>query len=195
MQGRPIFLLDMDGVLVDVSSTQMLPALNEEFGTDYQPEDLKDFDYYQYMEDKHADFMIEQWHDPKRYEGAEPLEGAEAGVDRLQELGRVVVSTSPMIGHASSKMQWLEDFGIPRHDIALVPDKENLLIGDVMIDDGPHHAGPFPGYSILFDQPYNRGLDQKAGRNGLVRVYDWDQLVEEVEYWFTRYWRGDTHGC
>lgn len=187
---EPMILLDMDGVLVDVSSEEMLPALNKEFGTDYKPEDLVDFDYYKYMDEEHADFMVEQWHDPERYSSAEPVAGARRGVEKLQDIGRVVVSTSPMIGHASSKMRWLQEFGIARHNIALVPDKENLLFGDIMIDDGPHHAEPFPGFSILFDQPYNRHLDNESGPDGLVRVYNWGEIVQEVQAWTYRYWRG-----
>lgn len=186
----PVFLLDMDGVLVDVSSTQMLPALNEEFDSDWQPEDLEDFDYYQYMDEEEADFMVDQWHATDRYEGAEPLPGAREGVERLQDMGRVVVSTSPMSGHATSKMRWLKEFGINRYDIALVADKENLLFGDLMIEDAPHHAANFAGYSVLMDKPYNQGLDFQPGRDGLERVFDWDQIIEAVTRWKIAYWRG-----
>lgn len=166
-------LVDMDGVLVDMSE-EMLSELNEEFGTDYTPSDLEAFDYSEYMPQAHADYMYDLWHKKDRYAEVDPVPGAMEGVERLRELGRVVVASSPMKGHAISKIAWLERHGFNKSHRVLISDK-NLLRGGILIDDGFHNIRRFHGQGILVDQPYNRKFEY------LIRAFSWSDIVRYVE--------------
>lgn len=179
MSKEPIILVDMDGVLVDVNPL-LLGFVNERHGTSYTKDDLVAFGYDEYMEPEEVETIYERWHDADLYDGMPPIEGARGGVEELREIGRVVACSSPMVGHASSKLRWLRDFGFDRKDIVLATDKR-LVGGDVLVDDGLHNLADFPGRcQVTFDQPWNQHYTVGT------RVFSWPQvapLVRDV-LWF-----------
>lgn len=172
-----LILCDMDGVLVDVQSRTHLPLLNEKFGTGYTLEDLERFDYFEYMPEEHAQFMIDCWHREDLYDGVSPEPGAMEGVEQLRELGRVVVVSSPMDGHGTSKLRWLTDHGFSRDNRVLAKDKALIDIeGALLIDDGPEFLREHRGPKIVFDRPWNRHLEISHWPY-TARAHSWSDVV------------------
>ena len=53
-------------------------------------------------------------------------------------------------------------------------------MGDVLIDDGPHNLVNGPYFRILFDQPHNRGIDEKKyGQRCLAEHFS----IKEAEHY------------
>lgn len=170
----PLILLDCDGVLVE-SNADNLERLNEEFGTNYEFEQITSFSY-DFMEDEEREFIYEEcWGRGDLYEDAE-LSGHQQRVLRLmREIGEVAVVSSPMAGHIESKYRFLARY-FDRERIVLASDK-SILRGDVLIDDGPHNIEPFPGETIVYDRPWNRGVN---GR----RAYSFAGILVHVQELF-----------
>jgi 5'(3')-deoxyribonucleotidase len=175
-----LILLDMDGVLVDVNPKH-LKRVNERFGTDYGIEDLIRFNYYDYLPEQHARYLVEEsWQDPELYHDLPIAEGAEKGIEALRELARVVVVSSPMTGHASSKMRWLMNHGFSKRDFVLTSDKtlvERMCPGALLIDDGPAFLKQHEGPKIIVDRPWNRHLEDSKLGYDTYRAHSWDEIV------------------
>jgi 5'(3')-deoxyribonucleotidase len=164
-----IILLDMDGVIVDMNPV-LLDKVNKEFDCNHDESDLTSFRYDESLPKEHADFIYELWHDDNLYQGVEWSNNAEEAVEELRGLGRVVVVSSPMVGHGSSKLRWLYNHGFDRKNVVLASDK-NLVHGHVLIEDRARNAENFPQSAILVDKPYNQDSNHQP------RAYDWSDIV------------------
>lgn len=101
-------MLDMDGVLCEEPQSQHLVTLNVEFETDYTIEDVKDFHYSVLTPEQHKFiFGKDCWHREDLYDGFPLLPGKKEVIEQLRKIGRVVVCTSPLLGHVQSKYKWL----------------------------------------------------------------------------------------
>lgn len=169
-------LLDCDGVLVE-SNSQNLRRLNKEFGTDYRFEEITSF-RYDFLTDEEREFIYEEcWHDPHLYDDAEVTEAQEQAIKMLRDLGRVVVVSSPLLGHIESKYRFLQKH-FKRENIVLASDK-GLLDGDVLIDDGPHNLEPFEGDTIVYDRPWNQDVEGPRARDFFGIVTHVQRMKEE----------------
>ena len=55
---------------------------------------------------------------------------------------------------------------------------KQMVMGDVLIDDGPHNLVNGPYFRILFDQPHNRGINEK--KYGMYRAVGWEQVYQLI---------------
>lgn len=149
-----IVKVDMDGVLVDPHQ-KILDRVNEEFGTDYSTDEWTVWDTDWMEEPEHGELVMETFRDRHLYRGLDPLPGALEGVKVIKEFANVVIVSSPMIGHADSKLGWLEQHGFGSDERVLVSDK-SLVNGDVLIDDALHNVEDSPHPAVLMDRPWNR---------------------------------------
>lgn len=147
--------LDMDGVLVHLGD-EHLRRLNAEFGTSYKPEDVRDF-HYSFMTKPQRDFMFSDkcWHREDLYEGQSLTTEQVDTICALQDMGRVIVVTSPLLGHIKSKYWFLARY-FDRRNIYLCSDK-SLVRADVLVDDCVDNFKDWPTNYIIYDQPYNQG--------------------------------------
>ena len=165
---EPIILLDVDGVLVDLQE-ENIARLNLLFGTSYTKDSVVEFDYSNFP-DEHREFLISLWYEvdySKCFLTPTQLET----IDGLRTLGRVVACSSPLVGHADSKLEFLHRY-FDRRDIALARDK-SLIQGEILIDDAPHQIQSFPGHVIIFDQPWNTLVPGP-------RAYEFDDIGPQV---------------
>jgi 5'-nucleotidase len=81
-------------------------------------------------------------------------------------------------GHAvavGDTVAWLDASGIPYRDLCFLGDKPQVE-AHVYVDDAPHNVASLRGEGndvIVFDQPYNRGLDG-------MRARDWAEVEKLV---------------
>lgn len=169
---EPTIALDMDGVLVE-SNWDNMERLNEKFGTSYRLEDIKSFSY-DFLTKEQRTFIYEEcWHDPTLYDDAVLSQCQTIAISKLRDIGRVIVVTSPLLGHIESKFRFLTNH-FPRPDIVLASDK-TLIDADVLIDDGIHNLEVFPGIPICFHRPWNEEWDGP-------RVYDFQFIPNAVRH-------------
>ena len=60
----------------------------------------------------------------------------------------------------------------------IIAHNKQMVMGDVLIDDGPHNLINGPYFRILFDQPHNRGIDEK--KYGMHRAVGWEQVYQLI---------------
>jgi 5'-nucleotidase len=111
------------------------------------------------------------------------IDGAAEALWRLSDAGvwiriithRLYVNWS----HATAvtdTVVWLDDARIPYRDICFLGAKPEVE-ADAYVDDGPHNVRALRELGndvIVFDQPYNRGLDGP-------RAKDWGEVEEIIE--------------
>lgn len=163
MLKHPVIALDMDGVLID-RTDEILQEVNKLYGTGYTYNDVVDFNYL-FMPVEHRNTVYDLW--DSHYDSGAYVDFLDPGVDELiaglQELGRVIVCSSPMPESIESKYDLLLQH-FEKTNITFMADK-SLLRADVLIDDGPHNIKAFPGYGIIFDRPWNKGCNARRARS------------------------------
>jgi len=55
---------------------------------------------------------------------------------------------------------------------------KQLIMGDVMIDDGIHNLIGGKYEKLLFDRNHNRSVDEK--KYGCIRVHSWDEIYAKI---------------
>lgn len=152
--------LDMDGCLVDFNPV-ILDRLREEGVGDFEYDDVTRFQYKDCLGPEADDVAWEIIKSEDLYDELDPEPGALEAVEHLRGMvGRVIVVSSPVEGHAGSKIRWLLRHGFDRKDVVLASDK--ALAGakaDVLLDDAIHNLEAFPGRVIVMDRPWNRHLE------------------------------------
>lgn len=172
-------LVDMDGVLVNLNPI-ILERINKEFGTDYTEEDLTDFNYGKSLDkSEHSDLAYDIWHENDLYKDIEWSDETKDAIEELKQIGRVVVVSSPMVGHGTSKLRWLYSHGFDKEDVVLASDK-NLVHGHVLIDDRAENVRKFPRASLLFDKKYNESYNTEDHE---TRVHDWSDVTGLVKHY------------
>ena len=172
---KPILLLDVDDVLVE-SSRINITRVNAHFGTKYKFEEITTFSYTN-MKPEHRQliFSSECWHDQHLYDGIELTQEHLVTLEKLRHISRVVVCTSPLLGHIHSKYAFLCKHFVER-DIIIASDK-SIIGGHILVDDGPHNIVDFPGATVVFDRPWNRELTDYPRAHTFSDIYD---KVEEI---------------
>jgi 5'-nucleotidase len=167
---RPTVLIDVDSVMVE-HSAEYLRGLNHAFGTNYNFEDITDFDYT-FLQPAERDYIFKCWQSSHIYD-KDVLSSEQLSVlAGLREVADVVACSSPMIGHIKSKYGFLLRYFDRKH-IILASEKWRIR-GDVLIDDAPHNIYDFVTYTdgqiIVYDRPWNRSIQ------GVPRVHNWAEL-------------------
>ena len=188
---RFVFGVDIDGVLADHSAGfAEFIASQQGIETDEMPP-RQTYDFAEWgvtradFEDLHRTAVMEH-HLLTRMP---MIDGASDVLWRLSDIGVWVRLITHRLyvnwGHAvtvSDTVEWLDDHKIPYRDICFLGDKPEVG-ADCYIDDAPHnvHALRAGGSDVIvFDQPYNRGLEAP-------RAMNWQEVEEMIMTRFTRF--------
>lgn len=171
--GTPIFLLDMDGVLVDLEG-----EMYREWHHRYPSEplipriDRREF----YMDKEHPESYHERIRDmmcePGFFRLPPPIKGAIDSAWWLLNYGEVFICTSPMFSNATcmdDKVWWVDyHLGPSWKDRVVITKDKTTVRGTVLFDDRPKVDGRLnPTWDhVVFGQPYNAHVEG-------VRVDDW----------------------
>lgn len=128
------------------------------------------------------------------YQQLEPVDGAIEGMRELMQHHDVVVTTAipKCAGTAyEGKKEWLRN-NIPEFplDNLIGVSRKNLVIGDVLIDDGLHNIIPFVAennrlrctrYGIVLDRPWNNKVDEKTLPPRVFRCHNWSEILDCIK--------------
>ena len=175
-------------ILVDLDDTleQLLAALvkraNERFHRNAAVDDVTDWSivcaFPGITKQEILDFMREAdfWEDVKPVPGA-----AEALKHFIDEGHEVYIVTATEFEHVKAKMEGVlfRYFPFLTWDRVIITSRKQMIRGDILIDDGVHNLEGGAYRKILFTAPYNRDYDAEG--NGMIRVHNWDEIVEVIE--------------
>ena len=158
--------------------------VNERFGVDLTYEAQTDWGITR-LPQEHVRQAVTETHSDENIAAAEPYPGAVETVRAWHDQGHWIHVTShraEKCGPATAR--WLDDVGIPYHDLHCSWDKVSRCVEleiDVLVDDSPvnleqaRDAGIL-GATIL--HPWNRELE---GSDGVVVASDWRELRRLLE--------------
>ena len=189
---RPLVLLDVDGVLADFVG-RTIEAAHAHSARRWRVEDFKTWAFFNELADPDVPDLVARVKEdiarPGFCESIRPLPGAVEGVERLRELARIKVVTSPWSSATwcSERYAFLKRyFGLDRADVVMASDKANIH-GDFLVDDSPENVAAWmsyqafhavrPGMGLLWDTHFNRA----DATPGTVRVVDWEDLLGWVK--------------
>ncbi len=179
-------LLDCDGVIADYC-TPCFNLIEELSGDRHTHEEVTHWDIFTVLGKGHLKSVMKERASAPGWCIDFPMyDGSQDAVRRLEELGEVVIVTSPMsTPHwADERRIWLENlFRIPKRRVISAEGKE-YVGGDFLIDDADencvrwHEAHP-NATTILWDAPYNRHFD--VAGTGIVRARSWTEVFTLIE--------------
>jgi 5'-nucleotidase len=115
------------------------------------------------------------------YSRLQPIQGAKQALKAMVKDGHDVrIVTSPWVSNptcASDKLNWIvKHYGSHWGPRVIITADKTLVRGDFLIDDKPEVTGSVePEWEhILFDQPYNRDVNDKQ------RITGWDGWATQV---------------
>lgn len=171
-------LLDMDGVLCNLIK-KWFDRYNQEYRDALQMNALTDWGPHRFA--KAGKAIYKYLGQPGFFRDLEPIDGAIAGVRTLIKRGHeIVIVTSAKRGHVD-KAAWIREHlpEIPSENMVFTHRKE-LVRGDLLFDDAPHHLEAFARYGtpVAMAYPYN-------ARVKCARVPNWSAFLQLVDELFT----------
>jgi 5'-nucleotidase len=154
-----IIAMDVDGTVAKTID-RWLALYNLDYGDHLKTEDITSWNIEKFMKPECGTCIFE-YLIPSLYDHVLPEIGAKKFVDFARASGYRVVFVTSVYKEAGAKYEWLmrNDFfaGVekPKYDYVEASDK-SLIHADILIDDGLHNISSFPGFGLIFDQPWNR---------------------------------------
>ena len=184
---KPVYLVDMDGVLVDFDAwiyerRDLWPSLN--------PDRSQQRAYFLTDEVSKTDAvkMRETVNAGRVFRDAPPLPGAIAGVWALAEEADVWICTKPLEANAhcrDDKAAWLRKHLGPEFENKLIiaPNK-GLVHGAVLLDDHPKkaHIEIATWKPVIYNQPFNQWQGGESEFDAYPH-YSWDMPLEDLLRW------------
>jgi len=163
-------LLDMDGVTADFMG-HIYETVRAETGRQYCHADTVD---YWFNDNPDRNLMLDIMNREGTYRHLGVITGAREAVTRLREDYDVVVCSAPPKTSKTAeveKREWLaEHFDADFAENAIITRDKHLVLGRLMIEDNPDIARDAPWQAIMFNQPWNQGV------NDLPRMNGWGDL-------------------
>lgn len=178
---RPLTILfDADDTAENLLSC-WIAILNERYGTTVTIEDVKQWDVSLAFPDLAKEQIYEVLLMDELWERISPLPNSQRVLQTLYDKGhKLFMVTASDYRIAKVKFDRLLDL-FPFLDIQhiIITSNKQMIKGDVLIDDGPHNLLGGDYFKILFDQPHNRWVDEKAC--GMTRVHTWDEVADIIQ--------------
>ena len=173
-------LVDMDDVLEKLV-VGWVRYINERFGTDVKPEDVNDWNMALAFPTLTREQVYSAELDDRLWDYVEPMPGADGALRRLIDDGHeIYVVTATYYETLRAKMEnvLFRYFPYLSWDHVIITRNKHMILGDVLIDDGPHNLTGGSYRKILFDAQHNRNFDEKSV--GAVRVYSWEEAYGQI---------------
>ena len=160
---KKVILVDMDGVLVDLTAT-WLRIYGERTGDWVHPDEITAYEFEQFVEYPMEFFSCLG----QALEEATPTAGSSKFEDLYlnpdYEVYVVSYAHSAAPEAHKAKLEWLAKYfpGFPQDRVIFTKHK-HLIHGDYLIEDSPRNCEDWgnatDGFTIIVDQPYNQGYD------------------------------------
>ncbi|NLN26989.1 MAG: 5'(3')-deoxyribonucleotidase [Firmicutes bacterium] len=167
-------LIDMDGVLCNLMD-KWLRRYNEDYGDALSTEQITSWGPHRFA--KAGRRIYKYLSLPGFFRDLVPLPGAVENMRRLLAAGfDVLIVTAARRGH-QDKRDWVsEHLPFFNTDNMIFAHRKELIRGDILFDDAPHHLERFAQYGgepIAMAYPYNAHVPYR-------RVASWDDFTEYV---------------
>jgi len=181
---KPIFLIDVDEVLVDFAGPAV-KVLSDILGEPWTFDCMLPgaWDMFAGLSPEQKARVAEVIEDPIWYNSLEPYPGAQEAIDRLREVSDVYVVTSAM-SWAADRIGWLKyHFGFDKDHLVFTKAK-HLVGGEFFLDDHPGQVQRWQqnhpmGHGMLWSSVNNQHLKEY----GHIRVHGWNTVLDRVRGW------------
>lgn len=177
--------LDLDDVVLDFVQG-VLDTVNRDFGANVQPEDIKSWEFGQYIDhiigkpwfewlEGHANI----WGDKFK-----PVPGAIGGIEKLRRAGHYIeIVTAKPAWAEDATWDWLAKYKPRVHRLTIVPvehisNKHLITEADVLVDDKYENCRDWAldgRPAILYNRPHNAHYGEPP--DGVIRAADWQDVL------------------
>lgn len=168
--------IDLDTVL-NTLNDDWLKLYNEDFNDNLTSDKITEWNIAKFTKPECGKLIYDYLKIPGFFRnlGAQPY--AQEVTEWMAKEFNLCIATAYVPEACLDKCRWVDEHfpHIGAERVIFINDKGKLNT-DYLIDDGPHNLENFKGIGMVFDQPYNRYLENK------LRVTDWRDIG--------RYFRG-----
>lgn len=155
-------------------------TLNDRYGTSVSVDDVTDWNIalaFPTLTKKQVYGVLQE---DEIWKNLTPIPGAQEYLQRLYDEGHeLYMVTATDYRTCCVKIERiLEMFPFLDESHIIITQNKQMVMGDVLIDDGPHNLIGGNYFRILFDQPHNRGIDEK--KYGMYRAVGWDEVYRLI---------------
>ena len=181
-------LIDMDDVLENLCDV-WVQILNERFGTNVKPEDVKEWDMWKAFQSLTRDEVYLTLYEETTWMRVTPRPGAQEAVAKLKEDGhRLIVVTASHPNTVRYKLNHALFPYFPQftYQDVVIASRKQMICGEVLIDDNPKNLEHAAYAGILMDRPHNRSYPESQW---VRRAADWSDAYGLVtELWKYGMW-------
>lgn len=172
-------LIDADDV-AETLQQSWVDAVNKKYGTTATVEDVTDWDVSKAFPTLTRQQVYSVLQEDDMWANLVPTPGAQEYMKRLYDEGHelYIVTATDFRTCRVKILRILELFPFLDAEHIIIAHNKQMVTGDVLIDDGPHNLVNGPYFRILFDQPHNRGIDEK--KYGMYRATSWEQAYRLI---------------
>lgn len=173
-------LVDMDGTIEKLLDV-WLYRLNTKFGTNVTCEDVTDWDVSKAFPTLNRKDVFDVLMDDTIWCEIEPIDDAPTVLEGFIRDGhKVYIVTATPYESIPAKMNDLlfRLFPFLSWENVIVASRKQLILGDVLIDDGAHNLIGGPYKKLLYDAPYNRNINDEE--HEIIRVHNWNEIRDVV---------------
>lgn len=167
----------------DVAETLLdgwVKILNERYGTNVFAEDVTDWDVSLAFPTLTKQQVYSVLQEDELWANLTPMPGAQEYLQHLHDEGHeLYMVTATDYRTCRVKIERiLELFPFLDANHIIIAHNKQMVMGDVLIDDGPHNLVIGHYFRILFDQPHNRRFDER--KYGIYRAHGWEQVYRLI---------------
>ncbi len=172
-------LLDMDGVVADTVG-HWLKLYNAKYFDNLINSDIKEWDVHKFVKPECGMAVYNFINEEGFFQHLKPMDGVVEAFAELTHRGHdlVIVTAAPRSGKTAlyDKSMWLKKH-IPDFDTknVIATHRKDAVIGDLLLDDGPHNIEAFPNRTVVFDQTWNQDV------KSTFRVKSWAEFVSLIK--------------
>lgn len=173
MKKRIKVILDCDDVLYECNRIAV-EKLNEELGTKYKIEDIKEWG----LTGTTIDERLKYYDDPDFIENLPLIKGAKEFVHKLSKKAEIFICTSVRPNCASKRLASItENFPEIKVSNIMIGGRKDMLVADFMLDDCILNLEKAQvTYPVLMQRPWNH-----SGNGGILSVNGYEQFLQLID--------------
>ena len=190
LKGR--YIIDLDSTL-----NNLCPVWLSWYNTDYDdtltPEDIKSWATHQYVKPECGTDIYDYLHFPELFQELEPTAGSQEAVEGLIRDGLDILVVS-----ACTPASYLPKVGFLHKYFPFIPkdnfiaaNRKDLVIANGIVDDKYEAVAKFPGFRILYSQPWNVAEYEANGvADSVINAAGWQEVdlrIRSLAYDYTKY--------
>ena len=177
--------IDMNDTIEDLVQAWII-WLNKKYGTSVTYKDITDWQIWQFFPTLTKQQVYDVLIEPEFWKTVQPKYDAIKYIKQLKDDGfDVYICTHSLYKCLKEKMEEVlfKYFPFITWNDVIVMQNKQMLMCDVLIDDGPHNLVDGDYHKILYSTPYNQNTDD-YGLYDYQRAHNWEEVYELVNSLF-----------